>query len=702
MHLLLDVEHMKFSEVTRHHRRQRWLLCSPGSRIFHAISSDLLLHFFALTPVTFSKPTFQFFPPTFTMKRTRENGAPEGALPNTITAMPSTQRVAALRKLMAEQNLDAYIVPSEDAHMSEYVASCDERRAFLTSFTGSAGTALVTMDAAYCWTDSRYFLQAKLQLDTSVFQMMKMYEELSVEDWIAANLNEGSRVGIDGMTVSINGMKRLRLAQAESESPVKVVPLAKGVTNLVDQVWGSARPPAPASKIVVHTLEYAGVSVADKLRNVRAAMSEKEATLLVVTALDEVAWLLNLRGADVDYNPVFWAYVTVTQTEVRLYVNSMRFAEGVEQHLKENGVALSGYKDLLGGLEKMDWGMDSRVWLDPDCCNYAILDAIERVVPVVQTIKKQGPIALAKAKKCDKELVGVRACHVRDGVALAKFLCWLENEVVNLGHEPTECEAADKLDGLRSEQELFVSLSFPTISGSGANGAIVHYRPEAEKCKRITKDDVYLVDSGGQYKDGTTDVTRTVHFGTPSAWQKECFTRVLQGHIAIDAAVFPIGTTGHVLDGFARMALWKAGLDYKHGTGHGVGSHLNVHEGPHVISFKPRALGTALEPGFLTSNEPGYYEEGAFGIRIENVCIVVEAAVKGPPGGIEKAYYGMERVTMAPIEQNLIDVGLLSEAERKWVDEYHREVFEKLHPRLKDDAATLEWLKRKTAALVEG
>lgn len=646
--------------------------------------------------------TFQSSLIYFTIKRARENGAPKGALPNTISAMTSAQRVAALRKLMAEQKLDAFIVPTEDAHMSEYVASRDERRAFLTSFTGSAGTALVTMNAAYCWTDGRYLLQAKMQLDADVFQMMRVQEDVSVEDWIATNMEEGGRVGIDGMTVSINGMRRLRMAQEESENPIKIIPLAKDVTNLVDEVWGSARPPAPASQIVIHALEYSGTFVAEKLRNLRASMAAKEATMTVVTALDEVAWLLNLRGADVDYNPVFWAYAIVTQSEAKLYVNSTRFGEGVEQHLKQNNVSVSRYEDLLSDLENMDWGTDARVWLDPDYCNYAILDVIERVVPVVQTIKKQSPIALAKAKKCDTELAGMRACHVRDGVALTKFLCWLENEVVNLGNEPTECEAADKLDGLRAEQELFVSLSFPTISGSGSNGAIVHYRPEVGKCKKITKDDVYLVDSGGQYKDGTTDVTRTVHFGVPSAWQKECFTRVLQGHIAIDTAVFPMGTTGHVLDGFARMSLWRAGLDYSHGTGHGVGCHLNVHEGPHVISFKQRALGTALEPGFLTSNEPGYYEEGAFGIRIENVCTVVEAAVKGSPRGVKKPYYGFERVTMAPIEISLIDFGILSERERKWVDDYHKEVFEKLSPKLKDDSATLEWLKRKTVALAEG
>lgn len=614
--------------------------------------------------------------------------------------MSASARVAALRELMVKHGLDAYVVPSEDAHLSEYVAACDGRRAFLTSFTGSAGTALVTADAAYCWTDGRYFVQAAKQLDSTVFKMMRTHEEPGVEDWVASHMKPGSKVGIDGMTVSINGMERFRSAAASaSENLVSVVPLPKSVPNLVDQIWASARPAVPASKIVVHPLKYAGVSAKDKLTNVRAAMDGKGASMLIVTGLDEVAWLLNLRGGDVDYNPVFWAYVTVTSSSATLYVNFTRFSEGVEEHLKESGVTIASYEALLPDLSNACWDDTSRVWVDPNTCNYAILDCLEKAAAGIQMTKEQGPIVLAKAKKCDVELAGVRASHVRDGIALAKFLCWLENEVAIDGNEPTEIEASDKLDGLRSKEDLFVSLSFPTISSSGANGAVIHYRAEAATAAKITKNDVYLVDSGGQYRDGTTDVTRTMHFGEPTPWQKECFTRVLQGHIAIDRAIFPQGTTGHVLDAFAREPLWKAGLDYKHGTGHGVGSHLNVHEGPHMMSFKAQALSTALEPGFLTSNEPGYYEEDGFGIRIENVCIVTEAGVQGPPSGLEKAYYRMERVTMSPMQKKMIHVGLLSEKERMWVDEYHKECYEKLAPLLQDDENTLAWLKRETEPL---
>lgn len=615
--------------------------------------------------------------------------------------MTAADRVAAIRLLMREHSLDAFVVPSEDAHMSEYVAECHERRAFLSAFTGSAGTALVTLDKALLWTDGRYFVQAGIELDPTVFQMKKTYEDPGVEDWLVDNMPPGSKVAVDGMTVSINGMKRFQTAikEAAASTPITVVSLPEGVENLVDTVWGSARPAVPASNIFVHSVRHAGMSAKEKLVLVRESMKKKGATLHVVAGLDEVAWLLNLRGSDVEFNPVFLSYVIVKSDSATLYVNSTRFGEGVAEHLKEADVDVASYDALTKDLQNYCWDDKSCVWLDINICNYSILECIEKASPGVSIVKKAGPVPLAKARKCKTELDGVRESHIRDGVALSKFLYWLENEVVNVGNEPTECEAADKLDGLRSEQDLFVSLSFPTISSAGANAAIIHYRPEVGKCANITKDGVYLVDSGGQYRDGTTDVTRTVHFGTPTDWEKECFTRVLQGHIAIDKVIFPKGTTGHLLDSFARKSLWQAGIDYKHGTGHGVGSFLNVHEGPHVISFKPQAQGTPLEPGFLTSNEPGYYEENGFGIRIENVCIVVNAGVKGPPTGAKKPYYKMERVTQAPIQAKMIDTKLLSADERAWVDSYHVEIFEKLSPLLKEDKKTLEWLRVNTEPL---
>jgi Xaa-Pro aminopeptidase len=399
---------------------------------------------------------------------------------------------------------------------------------------------------------------------------------------------------------------------------------------------------------------------------------------------------------------LFLGYAVITVEDATLYVNGSRFSDGVVEILKADAVAVKPYEALFADVASTAHG--SAIWLDPAVCNYAILAAIETArsgngsdAVEIKTIMKPGPIPLAKARKNDVELAGSRLAHIRDGVAMAKFLCWLENEVSTLGNTPTECEAAEKLDGLREAQDLFVSLSFPTISSSGSNGAIIHYRPMPETCAKIDKDHVYLVDSGAQYRDGTTDVTRTMHFGTPTDWQMECWTRVLQGHIALDTAVFPKGTTGFVLDAFARKPLWAICLDYKHGTGHGVGAFSNVHEGPHSLSTKQVAHATPLEPGFLTSNEPGYYETGVdgkagFGIRIETVCHVVHNGSQGT--GKEKIeYYGLVSATLVPLQAKMMKLSLLSEAERQWLDAYHTRCYETLSPMLVGDPTTLEWLR---------
>lgn len=615
--------------------------------------------------------------------------------------MSVAARVEALRDLMREHSITAYIVPSDDAHMSEYVAACDRRRAFISGFNGSAGTALITLENAYLWTDGRYTVQATAQLDPNVYQLMRMYEQTPIEQWIPENLPVDANVVLDGLTVSVATVKRLQSSIANASPPSRIVvkPLPQDVPNLIDQIWASAKPSKPASTIFVHPVKYAGVSAEQKIRLVRDRMRDKACTILMVCALDEVAWLLNLRGADVDYNPVFWAYVIVTLQDVTLYVNSTRFQKDVQQYLKEAHVKVAPYDSLLSDLAARQWTDDDCVWLDPSTCNYAILNCIEHCQTNIQTVRKRSPISLSKARKNDVELDGMRKSHVRDGAALVKFLTWLEHQVVHLHNTPTECEAADQLEKLRSVQDNFVSLSFQTISGYGANGAVVHYQPERNSAAKITTESVYLVDSGAQYLDGTTDVTRTVHLGEPTAWQKECFTRVLQGHIAIDSALFPEGTTGLQVDAFARRALWNAGLDYSHGTGHGVGSFMNVHEGPHVISFKAPANVTPLEAGFITSNEPGYYEEGQFGIRIESLCIIKEASVTGPPTGKSKRFFEMEHITLCPIQRKMIDVSLLSAEEMKWVDEYHKECCEKLAPFLKDDEVSLGWLKKNTEPL---
>ena len=626
--------------------------------------------------------------------------------------MDAPTRVSALRALMRKHGLDAFVIPSEDAHMSEYVASCDQRRAYFTGFTGSAGTGLVTMDHAYLWTDGRYFVQAEKELDSSVFTLMKVHEDPNIEEWMAANIGSENVVGIDGRTVSVSGMNRFGNALmgsgrsgggagGTSAKGIKICALPLDVPNFVDEIWAEKRPACPSSTVVLHPIEYAGKSVGDKMKVIRQKMKEKEVSMLMVCGLDEVAWLLNLRGADVEYNPVFWSYVTITVEDATLYAESSRFGEGVNAHLESNHVKLRPYETLLSDMRERCWDPNSRIWLDPNVCNYAILECLEKASKKISILKKQGPIALMKAAKNSIELEGTRNAHIRDGVALSKFLCWIEDEVASKGREPTECEAADVLDALRAKQELYVSPSFPTISSSGANAAIVHYRPEVNTCAKVTKDRIYLVDSGGQYRDGTTDVTRTLHFGTPTDWERECFTRVLCGHIALDSAVFPKGTTGQLLDGFARQMLWKAGLDYKHGTGHGVGSFLNVHEGPHLLSFKSKALSTALDAGFLTSNEPGYYEENKFGIRIENVCVVDK--FDSGNNGNGKSFFKLEHVTFAPIQTKLIKLELLSSTDKNWIDEYHTECWEKLSPLLTedDDQVTKDWLWKNTRPIAE-
>ncbi len=544
-------------------------------------------------------------------------------------------------------------------------------------------------------------MQATAELDASVFTMMRMHEDPSVDDWAAEHLPAGSVIGVDATTMSIAAMKRLTNAlNAAGPEKVTVKAMYGPGENLVDKVWGDARPAVPASQVFLHSVKYAGETVADKLGKIRAAMKERDATMLVVTGLDEVAWLLNLRASDVSYNPVFWSYAIVTTDGITLYCDSSRFGPGVVEQLKADNVAVRPYGAIMTDLESMPLPPGANVWLDINVCNYAIQCCLSKRTDenAVEIIKKQGPIPLLKAAKNVVELSGMRAAHVRDGVAVCKFLRWIEEEVVTHGREPTECEAADKLDGLRAQQDLFVSLSFPTISSAGANCAVIHYRPTEDTCAKITRKDMYLVDSGGQYRDGTTDVTRTMHFGEPSKWERECFTRVLKGHIAIDVAIFP-STTGHVLDAFARAPLWQGGLDYKHGTGHGVGSFLNVHEGPHVLSFKTQALGTALEPGFLTSNEPGYYEEGNFGIRIENICVVEETGMDTWLAK-ERPFYRMAHVTFVPLQAKLMDPELMTKAEIAWVDKYHAECYEKLSPGLHDDPGTMEWLRVNTRPLL--
>ncbi|XP_030504788.1 aminopeptidase P2 [Cannabis sativa] len=624
------------------------------------------------------------------------------------------EKLRALRQLFSKSGIDAYIVPSQDAHQSEFIAECYMRRAYLSGFTGSAGTAVVTKDKAALWTDGRYFLQAEKQLGSSWILMRAGNLGVpTTSEWLNDVLAPGGRVGIDPFLFSWDAAEELR--QAISKKNHELVFLYD--TNLVDEIWKEARPKPPNKLIRVHDLKYAGLDVASKLSSLRTELADAGSSAIVISMLDEIAWLLNLRGSDVPHSPVMYAYLIVEIEKAKLFVDNSKVTPDVMKHLKDAGIELRPYESILSEVESLA-AHGATLWLDRSSVNAAIVDtynsACERYYEHLEKldktqmnddlngwsaapagIYKMSPVSYAKAIKNDAELEGMRNCHLRDAAALAQFWAWLEEEI-HKDVKLTEVEVADKLLEFRSKQSGFMDTSFDTISGSGANGAIIHYKPEPESCSIVEANKLFLLDSGAQYVDGTTDITRTVHFTEPTAREKDCFTRVLKGHIAIDQAVFPENTPGFVLDAFARSSLWKTGLDYRHGTGHGVGAALNVHEGPQSISFRYGNL-TPLQKGMIVSNEPGYYEDHAFGIRIENLLSVKEVDTPNRFGGIE--YLGFEKLTFTPIQAKLIDLTLLSAEEITWLNDYHSQVWEKVSPLLEGSAH--QWLWNNTRPVIK-
>jgi len=609
-------------------------------------------------------------------------------------AARSKEILPKLRDLMKHQyGLDAYIIYSEDAHQSEYTPECDKRRAFVSGFTGSAGIAVVTLNEAALWTDGRYFLQADKQLSPrESWQLMKMLlpETPSIQDWLIRVLPKGAKVGLDPKLVS-NGTART-LRQAFELGGLEFHPV---FDNLVDKVW-TDKPNIPTTPVFVHRMEFAGRSHLEKIKYVAQKLQDEKADALVVSALDEIAWLFNLRGSDVTYNPVFISYALVTKDALaKLFIlpSKVNDSQEVVKHLAEAQVEVLPYDKIFEEIQELG-RQRKKVWLDPVKGSLALFSLIAEINPAL-ILEKFSPITYAKSIKNEAELEGLRRCHLRDARALITFLCWIEERIQGGDTSLNEWVVAQKLDSLRGEQDLFVSLSFPTISSSGANAAVIHYSPEAENAAPIRKDWIYLVDSGGQYRDGTTDVTRTVHFGTPTHLEKRNFTLVLQGHINLATAVFPEGTIGNQLDLLARTPLWKHGLDYRHGTGHGVGAFLNVHEGPQSVSFRESAYKQPMEAGMTITDEPGYYEDGQYGIRIESVLVVRNANTENHFGG--KKYFEMENITFVPIHSKLIDTSILSPAEIEWVNNYHKLCLEKVGPLL--SGKELEWLKNQTQPL---
>jgi Xaa-Pro aminopeptidase len=589
-----------------------------------------------------------------------------------------TTRLAALRAELARRGLDGFVVPRADAHQGEYVPPHDERLAWLTGFTGSAGVAVALADRAAIFVDGRYTLQVADQVDTEAFAVEHLVEAPPPE-WLAKNAPEGGRIGFDPWLHTEDGAARLEAACRRAGAEAVAVD-----DNPLDAAW-TDQPPPPRAPIEAHPLEYAGRAAADKRAEIAASLAERGIAAAVLTLPDSIAWLLNVRGGDVPHTPVPLAFAILhADATVALFADPAKVDGALRAHLGD-GVEVrdpGAFGPALAALA------GRRVLADPVWAARWVFDRLRDAS--AEIVREADPCQLPKACKNPVELDGTRAAHRRDGVALTRFLAWLAREAKSGG--PTEIEAADRLEALRRESNLFRDLSFDTISGAGPDGAIVHYRVTPDTDRRLEPGTLYLVDSGAQYPDGTTDVTRTVAIGTPTPAMRRHFTLVLRGHIALARVRFPAGTSGAQLDVLARQHLWRAGLDYDHGTGHGVGSYLAVHEGPQRISKLPNTVG--LKPGMIVSDEPGYYRAGEYGIRIENLVAVVEAEA---PEGAEKPLLGFETLTLAPIDQALVDRAMLSAEEVAWLDGYHARVRAALADRL--DAADRAWLERATAPI---
>ena len=592
--------------------------------------------------------------------------------------MDTRQKLAALRVLMRRNKVDAFYVPGTDPHQSEYVPALWQRRGWLSGFTGSAGDVVVTARQAALWTDSRYFLQAELQLRGSGIALMKLAVPgtPSITGWIARQLKPGQTLGVDPQLLSVQEAETFVAELAEAGLAVR--PLA---ANLIDDIW-TDRPAARLDPVRLHSPRHAGATARDKLRLVREAMRATGARAHVLAALDTIAWLFNVRGADVDFNPVVIAYAVVMEREARLFIDPLKITPELTKALRRD-VKILPYTKLSATLREL---RASRVpvLLDPATTNAWVADQLR----AEQIVRGPSPVTALKAVKNPVQIRGVATSHVRDGVAMVKFLKWLEPAV--RGGDVTELSAADRLEAFRAEGRYFQGLSFNTISAYGAHGAIVHYAADRRSNARLRPRGIYLIDSGALYLDGTTDITRTLTLGAPTPRQKDAFTRVLRGHIAVAAAKFPAGTSGQRLEVLARQPLWEAGLNYGHGTGHGVGHYLSVHEGPMGLTPKD-VRNVPLRPGNLLSIEPGYYKAGAWGIRIENLAFVArDEKLSGPEGD----WYHWDVVTLCPIDRRLVDRRLLTPRERAWLNAYHARVYRELRSHL--DPEHRAWLKAAT------
>ena len=588
-----------------------------------------------------------------------------------VTTRPDTgpPRLDALRKQMASEKIDAFLVPRADRFQGEYVAPADERLAWLTGFTGSAGFAAVTQAIAGVFVDGRYRLQVKAQI-ADVFTPVD-WPETKLGPWLAENLSDGATVGFDPWLHTTDEIETLETALSGRATLC-------ATDNLIDRVW-SDRPAPPSAPARAHPIEFAGEKSGDKRERLAKSLRDAGQKAAVITLPDSICWLLNIRGSDIPRNPVVHAFAILHDTgRVSLFSDPSKF-EALGPDPAIDVMPWDAFEASLQALE-------GPVRVDKSSAPVAV----SRILADAGTDIAWGddPCMLPKASKNAAELQGMRDAHMTDAVAMVEFLTWLDSEAPN--GTLTEIDAAKKLEELRRVANTLQDISFETISGAGPNGAIIHYRVTEDTNRAIKPGELYLVDSGGQYLNGTTDITRTIAIGAPSAEARECYTRVLQGMIAISDARFPKGVAGRDLDALARQSLWRAGLDYDHGTGHGVGAYLSVHEGPQRLS---RISNVPLTPGMILSNEPGYYREGAFGIRIENLIVVREAEKIGDM----RAQYDFETLTFVPLDRRLINLAMLAPWEVEWLDRYHADVREKLSGRISEDAST--WLEAATAPL---
>ena len=590
------------------------------------------------------------------------------------------ERIAALREAMKQHKIDAYIIPTSDPHMSEYPADCWKYREWISGFTGSAGTVIITADKAGLWTDSRYFLQASTQLEGTGIELFKMMlpETPTIPEFLTHELKEGQTVGLNGETYSLADARSLEKALAEKEIKLNTN------ASLIDPIW-KERPAIPEAPMFEMPIELSGKSTEDKLIDINKMLHKAGADCTILSALDEVAWTFNIRGTDVAYNPVVISYAFVSEKESVLFVNPKKIPAEIAEHLKKEGVTLADYGMLATFLSRLP--ERTRVFIDSKRTNVAIYNALPKSSILIEGIS---PANHLKSIKNEAEIKGFRNAVLKDGIAMTKFYFWLE-KMLKAGEKVTELSAAAKLTALRYEQPQYVMDSSASISSYGPHGAVVHYSPTPETDTELKTDSLYLLDSGAQYLDGTTDITRTIALcDEPSEQMKKDFTRALKGTIGIAKCKFPAGIRGCLIDAFARKALWDAGINYLHGTCHGIGHCLNVHEGPQSIRMEENPV--ILEPGMVMSDEPAMYRPGEYGIRTENMILIREDSETE-----FGKFLGFETLTLCYIDTKLVIPSMLSVREHAWLNKYHQMVYDLVSPHLNEEEKA--WLKEKTAEI---